>query len=304
MGRTKIEWALNPDGSPGYTLNPITGCENHTAGLCKGGGFPCYAHGLAHGRLKATYLANENIATVYAEGGEPYHKADKMIAQIDPFFPRFWPSRLAEIETLGRATADSVTGIRRASRRGIFVCSQGELFGPWLPKDWTEDVLHAIEMDPEDRFYLLTKQPAELKKWSPFPSNCYVGVTATGTTMYWRALAELQYIKASVKYVSIEPFLEPIKPLLSSIEYSLKKAGINWLIIGSQTRPYVPPQLDWILDIAKAADGAGIPLFLKNNLAPLPASPARLLRYKDGVGWGLRQEMPSEHSLENVRREK
>jgi len=36
----------------GWTYNPITGCLNHVNGLCKGGGFPCYAYRLANGRLK------------------------------------------------------------------------------------------------------------------------------------------------------------------------------------------------------------------------------------------------------------
>lgn len=49
MNETNIEWVKNPDGSQGYTWNPITGCLNHDNGLCKGGGFPCYAYKLANG---------------------------------------------------------------------------------------------------------------------------------------------------------------------------------------------------------------------------------------------------------------
>ncbi len=29
MNKTKIEWVVNPDGTPGYTWNPITGCLNN-----------------------------------------------------------------------------------------------------------------------------------------------------------------------------------------------------------------------------------------------------------------------------------
>lgn len=29
MNRTDIEWVINPDGSKGYTWNPITGCKNN-----------------------------------------------------------------------------------------------------------------------------------------------------------------------------------------------------------------------------------------------------------------------------------
>ena len=29
MNKTKIEWVKNPDGTQGYTFNPITGCLNN-----------------------------------------------------------------------------------------------------------------------------------------------------------------------------------------------------------------------------------------------------------------------------------
>jgi len=44
MNRTQIEWVKNQDGTPGYTCNSKTGCRNHVDGMCKGGGFPCYAY--------------------------------------------------------------------------------------------------------------------------------------------------------------------------------------------------------------------------------------------------------------------
>jgi protein gp37 len=62
VNKTSIEWAKNPDGTQGFTWNPITGCLNHNNGLCKGGGFPCYAYKLANGRLRKRYLSNNNTA--------------------------------------------------------------------------------------------------------------------------------------------------------------------------------------------------------------------------------------------------
>ena len=65
MNKTSIEWVRNPDGSQGYTHNPMSGCKNHTPeGLCLDGLFPCYAWKLVHTRLKPLYLANENAAPV------------------------------------------------------------------------------------------------------------------------------------------------------------------------------------------------------------------------------------------------
>ncbi|KKK91159.1 hypothetical protein LCGC14_2715740, partial [marine sediment metagenome] len=56
MNKTKIEWVKNPDGTQGYTWNPITGCLN--------GCDYCYARRLANTRLKERYLANPKVADI------------------------------------------------------------------------------------------------------------------------------------------------------------------------------------------------------------------------------------------------
>lgn len=49
----------------------------------------------------------------------------------------------------------------------------------------------------------------------------------------------------------------------------LQEAGISWVIIGSQTKPNIFPAIEHVAEIVLAADKAGIPVFLKNNLRPL-----------------------------------
>ena len=74
----------------------------------------------------------------------------------------------------------------------------------------------------------------------------------------------------------------------------LGEAGISWVIIGSQTRPYKPPQIEWVREIVEAADKAGVKVFLKNNLRPLLHHGADEDVYPlliDG-DFALRQEMP------------
>ena len=103
MQKTQIEWVKNPDGTQGYTWNPITGCLN--------GCEYCYARKLANGRLRARYLANPDVAP----GCDP----------ADPFAPRYWPNRRYE-------------PLLRATPSGIFAVDMGDLFGPWLPARWTK----------------------------------------------------------------------------------------------------------------------------------------------------------------------
>jgi len=57
----------------------------------------------------------------------------------------------------------------------------------------------------------------------------------------------------------------------------------DWIIIGSQTKPYNPPKIEWLQAIVELADEAGVPVFLKDNLKPL-------------LGNNLRQELPESKS--------
>ena len=189
MHDSKIEWVLNPDNKTlGWIWNPLTGCLNHVDGMCKGGNFPCYAYRLANGRLKERYLANKNLAYDYLEikkafdRGEPFN---------DPFYPRFWPSRLEELQR-GPDSIDIERYVKQKAK-GIFVCDMGDLFGIGVPEDCTQQILDTIadNYNSFHRFYLLTKQPQNLAKWSPFPENCWVGVTATNTEMLLRACSYL-----------------------------------------------------------------------------------------------------------------
>ncbi len=63
------------------------------------------------------------------EHGCPYCYAAAMARRFKQSFePEFHPSRLREI------TRPSLTG-------KVFVCSNADLFGEWVPRKWIEDVL-------------------------------------------------------------------------------------------------------------------------------------------------------------------
>lgn len=288
----------------GWTWNPITGCLNHNNGLCRGGGFPCYAYKLAHGRLKARYLANHNTRpSEWLSEDIP-----KNATPTDPFYPRFWEERLNEmVKRNDRLHYDGDKRMYPVEPQGIFVCDMGDLFGKGIPEKWTERVLDEIWGNKGyDRFYLLTKQPQNLVKWSPFPDNCWVGVTATTFPAMIEATKWLAGVKAKVKYLSLEPLLDwdlyGVKTLPGRL---WKHAGIAWLIIGACTgtakdidllcdrqpdldvklqtvgNKFVAlPKLQWVQEIVEAADKASIPVFLKTNLLPL---------FSEGE---IRQEMP------------
>ncbi|KKL96447.1 hypothetical protein LCGC14_1844400 [marine sediment metagenome] len=267
MNKTPIEWALNPDGSQGYTWNPITGCLNGCA--------YCYARKLANTRLKERYLANTNVADATRRLHDPNSSLWDRVT-TDPFYPRFWKSRFWDV-------------CAKQKPSGIFVCDMGELFGDWIPFEWQDRIFDIIKTCPQHRFYLLTKQPQNLAKFSPFPDNCWVGVTATNHLQAIKGMNYFKDVQAKIKFMSFEP-------LLADIGFSDTRwfkanqiiKSLDWLIIGALTgtkqellslkaaasltlMPYgkkwtAQPKIEWVQEIVQAADKAGIPVFLKKNL--------------------------------------
>jgi len=232
---------------------------------------------LANGRLRSRYLANGNVLPIDTDKPLTLEQAGELQTRLtDPFYPRRWPEKLEQIR-------------KRKKPAGIFLDDMSDWMGDYWPREWTEDELQVMRDCPQHRFYTLTKQPQNLIKFSPFPDNCWVGVTATNHDGFLGAINRLRAIEASVKYISFEPLLKEIPFKHQAFYY----AGLSWVIIGAQTKPYKPPKIEWVEEIVRAADKAGIKVFLKNNLVPLlSASPnpdKAQLFYSE---MGLRQELP------------
>jgi len=253
LNHTKIEWALNPDGTPGYTWNPITGCLN---------GCPyCYARKLANGRLRSRYLANKNMSPDYMAINKAYNRTD-LGPFDDPFYPRAWPTKFVE---LGNPSVKDLNHVGPPNQKGIFVCSMSDLFGIGVPVEWINVVMATIRINPQHRFYLLTKQPQNLQNFSPFPNNAWVGVSCTNRVQTNEAGFWLRNITAGLKFISFEPLLEHIPLQIDNfVEEGVQ--GLGWAIIGAQTNPYLCPDMVWVGDITRACIKAEIPVFHKDSL--------------------------------------
>ena len=193
------------------------------------------------------------------------------------FTPHFYPERIRELCKIPAGSK-------------VFVCSMGELFGE--NHEWTEEVLLAIENHPELTFQVLTKQPQNLEQFSPFPNNCWVGVSATDFHLSARALYRgLDGIKADVKFLSFEPLLGDVNILAADF----KNTGANWAIIGQQTpaKKSTEPKPFWIGEIVNACNKSKTPVFLKNNLIPMiDELPDNCFTKTLSGDMNLRQEMP------------
>lgn len=127
-----------------------------------------------------------------------------------------------------------------------------------MNKENVEQVLEVVRLTPRHTFIFLTKEPWNLAQWNPFPSNCWVGVSATNKQELKAAEEGLASVRASVRFISFEPLLEHLKPDLSMVD---------WIIIGRLTgsKPFFPPE-NWIVQLTDMAAFKGIPVFEKDNL--------------------------------------
>lgn len=160
----------------------------------------------------------------------------------------------------------------------IFVCSTFELFHPitntlLFPLTDGSDITYRsmvfkiIEDCPQHTFQILTKFPQNID--CPMPDNVHLGVTITGNKDIPR-VKKLLKKQATVRFVSIEPFLNPIYVLSSDF---LRK--LDWIILGRLTghgKKHDPPRR-WLEGFEAFVRAMNIPIFLKSNLKEIWGEP-------------------------------
>jgi protein gp37 len=205
--------------------------------------------------------------------------------------------------------------LKKPSRIGV--CFTGDLFGEWVNNDvisteyvWgvapllrtlKETVFKVIDECPQHQFFFLTKNPKGLLKWGKFPDNCNIGFTANNQRMFWDGVKFFDFVKAKVKYISIEPLMSRIYGTNifthNAEPVNFQSLNVQWLIIGGWSTGKVQPKIEWVKEIVEAADKAGIPVWLKDNvtksMGPSPDGSPLYDYYKWAAPTGsLRQELP------------
>jgi protein gp37 len=242
LHQTSIEWVLNPDGTSGFSYNPITGClgPDGDGRVCR----YCYAKTVAENRLRG-------------KAGYP---------KEEPFSPTFHADKL-----------DAPKHKQKPS--GIFTVDMGDLWGDWVKREDIEKVLQVAHECPQHVFYMLTKNPRRYLEFvDDWPVNAWAGATVDMDSVAQRA-DDLRTFKMKRAQVSGTPqivFLS-VEPMLTSMAF-LSLTMIDWMIIGglsrSKYRPpgwnwgveRVPPNEIWVKQLLRTADTWGVKVFMKNNL--------------------------------------
>ena len=110
-------------------------------------------------------------------------------------------------------------------------------------------------------FLCLTKFPKRMAEFD-IPKNVWMGTTVDLQQRVANAEAAFAKINAGVRWLSLEPLLEPLK---------FKRLDLfDWIVIGgaspsSETPKWIPP-VSWYLDLTIEARKLGIPVYWKTNL--------------------------------------
>lgn len=199
------------------TWNPVTGCTHMSPG-CK----HCYAERMAK-RLQAMGL-------------HAYRNAFHVTTQPQALgLPLKW--RKPQL---------------------IFVNSMSDLFHQHVPDEFIFEVVDVMRKAHWHTFQVLTKRADRLERISKkieWPDNVWVGVSVE-TKDYYSRIDHLRNIKASVRFLSLEPLLGPLPKM------NLK--GIHWVILGGESGPGARPMEEsWVTSVRDQCIKAKVPFFFK-----------------------------------------
>lgn len=217
-----------------WSWNPVTGCWHG----CEW----CYAREIAN---------KDYMSEVYPKKFEPTFHPSRLAAPGNTPFPKH---------------------LNASVERNVFTCSMADLFGKWVPEEWIMRVFEQVKIHQQWNFLFLTKFPQRLQEvcdtLGGFPANAWVGCTVDTQARVKTAERAFRHIKASVRWLSVEPMLERLT--FSSL------AMFDWLVMGGlKATPFnhteaFQPEWEWVEHLWQQARDANVKVYWKENLTIRP----------------------------------
>lgn len=213
---TRIEWA-------DHTFNPWVGCEK-VSPACD----HCYAESWAKRIGKPHLWSGKRERTTMATWRKPME----------------W----------------SQQAVRDGRRYRVFCASLADVFDNAVPPEWRADLLELIRRTPGLDWLLLTKRvgnvarmlapfvdatdPLAMRSWP----NLWIGATVVSQAEAVRDVPKLLALAAKVRFLSIEPLLEPINlRALQMTEEVQLNALTGFFARGGQPTTFLPYTVDWVI---------------------------------------------------------
>jgi protein gp37 len=168
----------------------------------------------------------------------------------------------------------------------IFVNSMSDLFHKEVPLEFILRIFDVMRRAHWHQFQVLTKRAERLLELDPqimWPDNVWMGVSVENLDYAYR-IDFLRQTRAIIKFLSLEPLLEPLP--------NLKLNGIHWVIVGGESGPRARPiQPEWVREIRDQCLQAKVPFFFKQWGGTIKKRTGRLL---DNRTW---DDLPRELTL-------
>ena len=142
------------------------------------------------------------------------------------------------------------------SPRRIFVNSMSDLFHKGVPDEYIRRVFDVMSRAHWHEYQILTKRSERLRSMDlGWARQIWMGVSVESNA-YRHRIDDLRQTGAAVKFLSLEPLLEPLP--------DLNLTGIDWVIVGGESGPGARPmQESWVIDLREQFDRAGVAFFFK-----------------------------------------
>lgn len=201
-----------------HTWNPVTGCTKVSPG-CK----HCYAETMAK-RLEA----------MGAPGYENGFDITLMEERLNQ--PRF-----------------------RKKPTVYFVNSMSDLFHESVPFAFIDQVFKTIKSTHWHTYQILTKRADRMAEYfldRVVPKNAWLGVSVEDKKYGVPRIAHLQSIRASTRFLSVEPLIEDIG--------SISLDGIHWVIVGGESGKRARPmKKEWADNVRVQCESTDTAFFFK-----------------------------------------
>jgi protein gp37 len=173
------------------------------------------------------------------------------------------------------------------TRPRVFCASLADVFDNEVPPAWRADLFALIRETPNLDWLLLTKRignASEMMMQSGLLKpldNVWLGATIVNQLEADRDIPKLLETPARVRFLSMEPLLEPIKFDRRHVHcpdhdfdggFCLQDCGawrrVDWVIVGGESGGGARPMLDtWALEVRHQCLDAGVPFFFKQGSA-------------------------------------
>lgn len=265
MNKTDIEWCYGPDGSQGYTWNPVTGCSPASPGCDN-----CYASRIAN-RFKGTAAFPDGFnVKLHPERLDEPRKLKKpsrifVCSMSDIFHPDI-PDEF--IERIFKV-------MRECPQHTFFVLTKR----PERMLGWN------LCICSNDSPAKMGQVPRYVSNW--FAPNIWLGVSAENQEQANKRIPVLLDLKVAHRFVSVEPMLGQIEIrqwlscpesldtcharglypdcAFGGIENCARDRHLDWVICGAESGPGKRPcKTEWVYNLKKQCQVANVPFFFKN----------------------------------------